>query len=266
MGWTLIVTAVFYALGLFHSLLGFYQKRQVFVRVALGMVACGLLCHTLFLVLIGFQRQHLPITNLPESLCFFAWCITLTFLVANLHYKINALGTFILPLVSLLTILSQLIWEENHSIPPLLRSNWLYFHSSIAFLAYAAFFLTFVSGLLYLIQEKELKAKKFRFLYFRLPSLQVCDELLRHSSLIGFISMSLTILTGALWAQQAWGRYWSWDPKETASLITCMIYLILVLYRFSDSWHARRAAYISIVGFMSTLLTFGANWGLHTFY
>ena len=77
--------------------------------------------------------------------------------------------------------------------------------------------------------------------------------------------MTLTIVTGAFWAQQAWGRFWSWDPKETASLITWTIYLILVNYRLSNGWCGRRVAYISIVGFVSTLFTFGVNWGLHTY-
>jgi cytochrome c-type biogenesis protein CcsB len=265
MGWLLSVTIALYLLGLLHSIFGFYQKRQIFVKIALAMVACGFVCHTLFLVSLGIERWHFPITNLSESLCFFAWCISLSFMVANFRYRVNALGAFILPLVSVLTIFSQLIWEENHSIPPPLKSGWVYFHSSVAFLAYAAFFLTFISGVLYLVQEKELKEKRFRFLYFRLPSLQVCDELLRRSLYVGFVSMSLTIVSGAFWAQQAWGRFWSWDPKETASLITWGIYFILINYRLSAKWRGRRAAYISIIGFASTLFTFGINWGLHTY-
>jgi len=125
------------------------------------------------------------------------------------------------------------------------------------------FFLTFVSAILYLIQEKELKDKNFRFLYFRLPSLQVCAELLRRSLFVGFVGMSLTIVTGAFYAQQVWGRFWSWDPKETAALITWAIYLILVNYCLSSKWHGRRAAYISIIGLCQRCFTFCVNWGLH---
>jgi cytochrome c-type biogenesis protein CcsB len=265
MHWTLSITIVFYILGLLYSLIGFFRKRQVFVKIALGLVACGFLSHTVFLVWLGHEPWHFPITNLPESLCVFAWCISLSFMVAAFRYKISALGAFILPLVSVLTIFSQIIWEENHSIPPLLKSGWVYFHSGMAFLAYAAFFLTFVSGILYLIQESELKEKRFRFLYFRMPSLQVCDELMRRFLYVGFIAMSLTIISGAFWAQQAWGRFWSWDPKEIASLITWGIYFVLINYHFSNKWRAKRAAYISIIGFISTLSTFGINWGLHTY-
>jgi cytochrome c-type biogenesis protein CcsB len=267
MGWTLQLTLALYTLGLLHSIFGFYQKRQVFIHVALGLVALGFFSHSIFLTALGFQRLHFPITSLPEVLSFFAWCVTLTFIIASIRYKINVLGAFVLPLVSLLTIISELIWEEHHAIPAPLKSRWLFYHSSVAFLAYAAFFLTFVSGVMYLIQEKELKAKNFRFLYFRLPSLQVCEDLFRRSLFVGFALMSLTILTGAFWAQQAWGRFWSWDPKETASLITWAIYLVLVNYRLSASWRGRRAAYVSIVGFLSILITFGLNWfkGLHRY-
>jgi cytochrome c-type biogenesis protein CcsB len=265
MALTLSITIALYILGLLHSLIGFFQKRQVFVKIALGMVVCGFLFHTIFIFLLGIERGHFPITNLPESLCVFAWCISLSFIVADFRYKVNVLGAFILPLVSVLTILSQVIWEENHSIPPLLKSGWVYFHGGIAFVAYAAFFLTFISGILYLIQETELKQKRFRFLYFRLPSLQVCDELLRRSLYVGFVAMSLTIISGVIWAQHAWGRFWNWDPKETASLITWGIYFVLLNYRLSNKWRGRTAAYISIIGFVSILFTFGINWGLHTY-
>jgi cytochrome c-type biogenesis protein CcsB len=265
MQWTLLITISFYTLGLLHSLFGFCRKRQVFVSVALAMVGCGFASHTVHLFLQGLKVQHLPLTNLSEALSFFAWCITLTFIVAHFRFRINVLGAFVLPLVSLLMILSELIWEGNHTIPPLLKSRWIFFHATVAFLAYAAFFLTFISAILYLIQEKELKEKNFRYLYFRLPSLQVCDELLRRSLYAGFFLMSVTITTGALWAQQAWGRYWNWDPKETASLITWVIYLVLVNYRLSAAWRGRWASYIGIAGFVSVLFTFGINKGLHTY-
>ena len=265
MGWTLSVSIALYTLGLLHSLFGFCRKRKVFVKVALAMVGGGFIFHSIALVLLGIAREHFPITNLPESLCLFAWFLSLIFLLAHIRYDIKALGAFTLPLVSLLTITAFVIHEENQSIPPDLKNGWVYFHSSIAFLAYAAFFLTFVSGILYLIQEKELKTKNFRFLYFRLPSLQVCDELMRLFLTVGFVAMSLTIISGSISAPEAWGQSWSGDPKVTASLITWGIYLFLLLYRLSARWRSRRAAYISIVGFASVLITFGINWGFHTY-
>jgi cytochrome c-type biogenesis protein CcsB len=265
MGWILFISIALYTLGLLHSVFGFFKKRAVFVKIALFMVGAGFIFHTIALILLGIEREHFPITSLPESLCLFAWFISLTFLLANFRYNIKALGTFTLPLVSILTIIALVIHEENKEIHPDITSVWVYFHSSIAFLAYAAFFLTFVSGILYLIQEKELKTKNFRFLYFRLPSLEACNGLMRFFLLIGFIAMSLTIISGIIWAHRTWGQTWNWDPKVTSSLITWGIYLILLQYRFSSKWRGRKAAYISIAGFASVLITFGINWGLHTY-
>lgn len=261
------VTLGLYMLGLLHSILGFYQKRPPIIRVAFWLVAAGFVTHTVFLALVGVIQRHLPVTSLSDVLGYFAWCVTLVFLVAYIRFRINVLGAFVLPFVSLMTLFSQLIWDDNHSIPPILASRWLFFHSGVALLAYASFFLTFVSGVLYLIQEKELKSKNFRFLYFRLPSLQACDALFRQSLFFGFTMMSVTIVTGAIWAEQAWGSYWSWDPKQIAALVTWSIYLLLVTYRLSSSWRGRRAAYISIIGFVSVIVTFGVNWfrGMHKY-
>jgi ABC-type transport system involved in cytochrome c biogenesis permease subunit len=88
---------------------------------------------------------------------------------------------------------------------------------------------------------------------------------MRRFLFIGFIAMSLTIVTGAFRAQQAWGRFWNWDPKETAALITWTIYFVLVNYHLSGKWRGKMAAYISILGFISVLVTFGVNWGLHKY-
>ena len=105
MGWILQGALALYAVGLLLSLVGFYRKRQLFITIALALVGCGFIAHTVFLTLLGFQRRHFPITSLPDSLCFLAWSLTLTFIAAYFRYKINALGAFVLPLVSALMVL-----------------------------------------------------------------------------------------------------------------------------------------------------------------
>ena len=124
MDWTLTVSIALYTLGLLHSVFGFYRKRKVFVKIAMGMVGVGFVFHTIALVLLGIARQHFPITNLPESLCLFAWFLSLTFLLASFRYDIKALGAFTLPLVSLLYHFHHSFHTQRHTHWPLKHSKW----------------------------------------------------------------------------------------------------------------------------------------------
>ena len=122
---------------------------------------------------------------------------------------------------------------------------------------------------MYLIQERQLKAKKIGAITQRLPSLNVLDDLSYQSLTYGFPLLTLGIITGAIWAEYAWGRYWNWDPKETWSLITWLLYAALLHQRLTVGWRGRKAAIMAIVGFLAVLFTFlGVNLilpGLHTY-
>ena len=122
---------------------------------------------------------------------------------------------------------------------------------------------------MYLLQERELKKKRFGLFYTRLPSLEALDNLNNHCLAVGFPLLTLGIITGSIWAKQAWGTYWQWDPKETWSLITWFIYAALVHARLTVGWRGRKAAWLSIVGFLAVLFTFlGVNLilgGLHSY-
>ena len=119
---------------------------------------------------------------------------------------------------------------------------------------------------MYLIRKRE-RAEKSP-LISRLPSLRVLDELNYQLIMFGFLFLSAGIITGAVWANSAWGRYWGWDPKETWSLITWFIYATLLHAKLMRGWHGRRIAFLSILGFFAVLFTyFGVNLlpGLHSY-
>ncbi|MBI4483960.1 MAG: cytochrome c biogenesis protein CcsA [Acidobacteria bacterium] len=263
------IALALYVLGLLHSLLGFYAKRPLLYKIASGTVGTGFLVHTLALVLLWAQEGHFPLTRFQEALSFFAWAVTLGFFLSYLKYRINVLGAFILPLVSSLMLSTCLLWEERLELPEGVRGTWVAIHTILILLAYAAFFLTFVSALMYLLQERELKTKRPSIFYFRLPSLQQCEDLLYRSLMTGFPLMTLGLLMGTLWSERILGRFWSWDPKEIAAAATWLIYLVLIQYRFTQGWRGRRVAYGSILGFISVLFTFlGSSYlggGYHTF-
>jgi ABC-type transport system involved in cytochrome c biogenesis permease subunit len=187
---------------------------------------------------------HAPLSNLYESLVFFAGCITLMAYAS----------------------LSPNISDRIQPLIPALKSNWLIAHVVTCFIGYGAFAVAFGVSLMYLFKQSEPDATDG--MIGRLPTLEALDELTHQLIVFGFLFLCVGIITGAVWANSAWGRYWGWDPKETWSLITWFIYAALLHARLTRGWRGRRIAYLSIIGFAAVLFTyFGVNLlpGLHSY-
>ncbi len=238
-------------------------------KVATRLVTLGFAFHTLAFLTRLIEAGYTPVTNLHESLSFFAWMIIGILLIANLKYKIKVLGAFLTSIALIFMIFAFALPKEILPLAPVLRSVWHPFHVLFAFLGNAIFTLAFCCGVIYLIQEHQLKKKKMGAIVKRLPSLKVLDDLNYQALKFGFPLLTLGIITGAVWAEYAWGRYWGWDPKETWSLITWFLYAAMLHQRLTVGWRGRKAAIMAIVGFMSVLFTFlGVNLilpGLHTY-
>jgi len=256
----------FYAVALFHSAAAFLSRKELFFRVAIISVWIAFAFHTGFLVYRGLENSFFPMIGLRESLAFFAWTVSLCFLLANLRYRIRALAVFLLPLVAALML--STVFIKASPIPEILRSTWVYLHSMFLFLAYGMFFFTFVASLIYFLQEQQLKSKKPSKLFYLLPSLGTLDELFSKFLIYGFVFMTLGLLAGVIWAEKEWVNGWHRDPKVIAALVTWGIYLILIYLRVTVGWRGRRAASISVLGFVSILFTFlGVSYfgGQHSF-
>jgi cytochrome c-type biogenesis protein CcsB len=224
--------------------------------------------------LIGFgmrfaEAGHTPVTNLFESLSFFALVIVAAFLATELRYNLRVLGSFVAPLAFLFSLLSTFQKAELQALNPALQSSWLPIHVIVLFIAYAFFTVQFAAAIMYLLQEREVKGKRLGAVFKRLPSLDVLDDISYRCLTIGFPLLTVGIITGSLWAQNAWGTYWSWDPKETASLATWLVYAALLHGRLTVGWRGRKAAILAIVGFLFVVFTFlGINLlpaGKHTY-
>lgn len=249
------IALAFYALGIVLTIPSVIRRRATLSPGTLAALGLGLLLHAAALVLAGTEIRRLPVTDVRSALAFFSFLATLAFFFVYLRYRITALGLFMLPLVFVLTLVSAL----NPGRPfanPAFRGGWLLTHIASIFLGYTAFFLTFVAAAMYLFQERELKSKKPRAFYYRLPSLEVCDELYSRSLVFGLPFLSLGILTGFVWASRMWKGPWELDPKILASLLTWLVYLVLFSTRLSGAWRGRRSAYLAIVGFIAILVTF----------
>lgn len=262
-------TLVVYALATGLALLDILWRRPAVARYSRILLWGGFGLHTLALAGRTLAAGFPALTSLHESLSFFAWAIVGTFLLFHLRYGLAVLCAFITPLALVLMIFGHAVPMQSAAPNPALQSWWLPVHVVLAFLGDAVFALAAVAGVLYLLQERALKKKKVSSLFYRLPSLDTLDNLNYRCLTIGFPLMTLGIITGAVWAERAWGAYWSWDPKETWALLTWFLYAALLHGRLAIGWRGRKAAVLAIVGFVCLLFTFlGVNLllsGLHSY-
>ncbi len=218
---------------------------------------------------------HAPLSNLYESLVFGAWAIMLIYLILEFRIKERILGVFPALFAFLAMAYASFSPDVNSRIEPLvpaLKSNWLIAHVITCFLGYAAFAISFGVSLVYVVKSsgtEERVGENPESNAALLPNQRYLDELNYRIILFGFLLLSLGIITGSVWANSAWGSYWSWDPKETWSLITWLIYAALLHVRAVQGWRGKRVAWLSMLGFISVLFTyFGVNFllsGLHSY-
>ena len=238
-------------------------------KFARWLLASGFAIHIVFTIHRYVVAGHTPITNLHESLSFFSMAVVGVFIFIERRFKIIVLGSFVTPVALVLMAISSLFPSALAPLNPALKSKWLLIHTVVAFLGYASFAVAFGAAIIYLMQERFLKKKKLGGLFQRLPSLNTLDEINYRCLTFGFPLLTVAIISGAIWAETAWGTYWSWDPKETWSLITWFVYAALLHGRLTTGWRGKKAAILAIVGFFVMLFTFlGVNLlmtGLHTY-
>jgi cytochrome c-type biogenesis protein CcsB len=268
-----IITFV-YSLAAVLYIFSWIFKKSLPGRLATWTAIVGFSGNTTGIVLRWVESYrlgigHAPLSNLYESLIFFSWIIILVYLFIEGKYKNRTIGAFATPLAFLALAYASLspnISDQIQPLLPALKSNWLIAHVMTCFIGYAGFAIAFVTSIMYLFKQRD--PENTNFLIERFPEVKVLDELNRQLVMFGFLFLSAGIITGAVWANSAWGRYWGWDPKETWSLITWFVYATLLHARMMRGWRGRRIAYLSIGGFAAVMFTyFGVNYlpGLHSY-
>jgi len=212
---------------------------------------------------------YAPLSNMYESLVFFAWSIAIVYLGMEVRYKNRILGAFSMPFAALAMILAGLKNPDIKPLIPALQSNWLIAHVITCFIGYAAFAVASGMGIMYLLKDRKRQTDQTSSLLDSLPDLKTSDDIIHKTLVFGFLWLTAGIITGAVWANSAWGTYWSWDPKETWSLITWFVYAATLHARFTKGWGGRRIAWLAIIGFVSVIFTYyGVNYllsGLHSY-
>ncbi len=235
-------------------------RKEGIARIGRSMLLAGFALHCATIVTRYVEAGYTPVTNLYESVSFFAWTLVGIYFLFDLRYRLSVLGAFVCPLALVLMVVGSAAPKVIKEVNPILDSWWFPVHVTLAFSGNAVFTVAAVAGVMYLLQERMLKSKKFSGLYHRLPSLQTLDSINYKCLTFGFPLMTMGIVSGAVWANSAWGGYWRWDPKETWALITWFLYAALLHGRLTTGWRGRRAAIFAIIGFLCLLFTFlGVN-------
>jgi len=269
------VTFIYFGSAIFY-IFKMVTGKEFWGSLASIIAFIGLIAQTMGLILRWLESYkmgigHAPLSNLYESLIFCSWTIVLLYLIIEWRIKSRNLGAFVIPFAFFSMAFASFSPNVNARIQPLipaLQSNWLISHVITCFFGYAALTIACGLGFMYLLKGLEEEGKP-RLFFRLLPGREIVDELTYHSVVIGFIFLTLGIITGSVWAYSAWGSYWSWDPKETWSLITWLVYAAMLHSRFVHGWRGKRMAIMSIIGFASVLFTyFGVNYlpGLHSYF
>ena len=241
-------------------------KKERFGAFAFRLMLCAFAVHTLCITARGINAWRLPFTNQYEFAMAFAWGIVLCFLIFEKKFDFNALGCFVAPVVFLVVGYAAMQSREIHALMPALQSSWLGFHVFTAIIAYGSFGVAFGVAMVFLFQ-KQLQNGAFAKAHF--PEEDTLDLITYRAVSLGFLFLTLCIITGAIWAKRAWGTYWNWDPKETWSLITWIIYAIYLHLRLNKGLRGRKSAIFAALGFVSVIFTYvGVNTlltGLHSY-
>ncbi|HWP59343.1 MAG TPA: cytochrome c biogenesis protein CcsA [Candidatus Acidoferrales bacterium] len=246
-------TAVLYLIATAAFILYLLVPRKSTARGSLLVLSSGYLLHTLAVVVFSTREGFPAVAQTREALSVYSWLLVGVYLLAQIKYRLTALGAVIGPLAFLMCFSAFAFGSAGGELPPALKTYWLPVHVTFAFLGNAVFALAFGVSLIYLFQDYQLKHKRVPAVTLLFPSLETLDRLNYTFLVWGFPLMTLGILTGTLWAGMGWGSGWSWDPRLIFSALTWLLYGGLIHGRLTAGLKGRKAALLTVVGFVVVL-------------
>lgn len=249
-----ILLAYLFASLTFWLYVGFRQRWCFWT--ATGLLGSGFVLHTGLLGSRLLTHPLLAWDSVDVYMGLLSWAIVVAYLVTAWRYRIDALGAFIVPLAFLAMALSGVRSAATTPLFPAFQHLWLLMHIFLALLGYAALTLMFCAGVMYLLQEHQLKSKRLGSWYYRLPSLTVLDELNARALLLGFPLLTQGIITGSVWAKYLHGSYLQWSLTSLPLLLSWLLYAVLFGGRQLLGWQGKKAACAAVGGFMVVLVSY----------
>ena len=254
------ISTILYFASMAGYFLFLFKQKQVWQKISFYLISTAIVLHFVSIIIYAAAIKQIPIQNLSQSLSAAAFFLGCMFLFFQYKLDLKTLGIFASILLSatmlIVLILPQTPIEKNS----VLKGFWLYSHIILVFSGEAALALACGTGILYLLQERGIQAKKPGFFFKRLPSLDLLDSAGYTFLTTGFTLLTMGLVTGFIYAKTIWGRFWGWDPKEVFSMGTWLIYAALLHLRLYSGWRGRKSAIMTIIGFLIIIFTFlGVN-------
>jgi cytochrome c-type biogenesis protein CcsB len=251
-----LILPVLYSGTMLAYLLLFITNRARFNKTSRTLIVISALVHGIYLILRGIGQNHIPLASQGEALTFFAFATIAVYLYLELRLKNNAMGIFVVVFVFGFQLLATFRYSDFAPMRPILQSGWFAFHTASSVLSFAAFAIAALLSILYLLLFREIRSRKPGFIFHRIPPLEFLDEMAYKSVTLGFLLLTIGIGTGVIWADQAWGKFWSWDPKQVSSLVVWLVYAAYLHARLQRGWAGKRVAIFATLGFCTLIFTF----------
>ena len=259
------VALAFYGVGLLYAVVTLWNPRRTLTNIMLPAVGLGAIFHLVALVEYALLNAVAAPSFMHQTESQLAFLLMAFFFFVYLRYKTATPGIAVFPLVFLLTLSAALPAASSAPAAPGVSSSWILIHVGLILVGYSALFFSFFASILYLIQERSLKAKGTGGFWSKLPALATIDEIGYRCLVFGFPFMTLGLIAGSMLAEMRYGPKYFADPKILLSILMWIVYMVLLYTRWAAGWRGRRAAYLAAFAFAAALFAWSANNGWHRF-
>ena len=251
-----IALPVVYGAATVAYLVNFMRNRTTRSRLDMATLALALMTSLAQGLVLTLVEGHVPLSSMGESLAFFALCTIAVYAYLEMRTGTQALGIFVIGVAFLFQLAASTQFRLHAEFPEILHSGWFAVHATTSVLSFSGFAIATIMSVLYVLLYRELHRGRPGYIFRRIPSLEALDQMARGGVKIGFVLFTIGMVTGSIWAYQAWERWWSWDPKQCTSLTVWLVYGIYLFLRARRGWTGRRIAFFAVAGFVLLLFTF----------
>jgi len=250
------IVALLYAVNFSYYYRYFKDNKKEATHQIRTLLVVTVVVHFGYLAAFGLRLGHLPVGNIYQVLSTFAWVSAFVYLALEIRLKVITMGVFFIPVVALFHLSSVLFLDLHQALAPVLINMVFEVHVVFLLAAYAAFAISFISSIMYILLSREMKSKKLGIFFQRLPSLELFDSLSNQAVNIGLVLGMVGVVLGVYMGLNVWKGKWVFDAKIFAVIISIGIYLLHFVARKTAGWQGKRAAVVSVIGFYWLLFSF----------